>query len=497
MADIRMTALTPCNQELTHRSRRVLLCKIVLPLLLPLLTLPVFAFEIDGSKWLGAETEIYADMNGISISGTRWNVALLSGILEWNNKTPFNFILREEKIDPCANDGRNGVDFVPDLCDDEFGENTLAVTITWVIPQILGEPRLSQADILINQNVGFDVYDGNLFRFGFPHIDFGRTMLHELGHVLGLNHENGKPAIMSTAVGDTFLVQADDIAGVETLYGGLSNCDIKPLRFGLLSDALDDNDCTVVELTVGGTDTSFIDLYSFELTSSTTVNFSMTSASLDSILILADADLRYLDYDDKSADVCNSTLTRTLPPGSYFLLANTWDAQSKPECGVVGEYQIASSFSSTGLAPLGTPLSRKGGAVTAGFSGGISNDGGASFGNQFNADDSLDISAMIRVDAQHQGEPGFIVVAAILPDRTLLLNQQGNFVDIDENPGFIERAAIKTLNATESVNIATNLVPSALGITDIVVDFFIGYGLQSDPDEIYYHETPLNLTISP
>ena len=47
----------------------------------------------------------------------------------------------------------------------------------------------------------------------------------------------------------------------------------------------------------------------------------------------------------------------------------------------------------------------------------------------------------------------------------------------------------------EQVEIIKNLVAAELGINEITVDFVVGYGLDDDPDEIFYHETPLNLTI--
>ena len=55
--------------------------------------------------------------------------------------------------------------------------------------------------------------------------------------------------------------------------------------------------------------------------------------------------------------------------------------------------------------------------------------------------------------------------------------------------------AIILKNNNLHVEIIINLVSAELVINDITVDFVVGYGLDDDPDEIFYHETPLNLTI--
>jgi hypothetical protein len=471
---------------------------LLLLVLLPVWAMQVSAFELKGLKWHRAEAEFYVALTGTSATGISWNSAFIAALNEWNAKTPFNFILREEARDPCQLDGVNGVDFRPDLCGTEFGSKTLAVTfIRRTAPQLLGEPNIVESDIVVNQAEAFNVYDGRLVQFGIQGLDFRRIALHELGHVLGLDHETSKAAIMSPSIGNIDRLQADDIAGVEALYGGLANCTIMNLNYGLFSGALDANDCTVQELTAGSSDTSFIDIYRFDLFSETAIEFNMTSSGLDSVLILADTDLQFLGFDDKSSNTCNSSLSQTLPPGSYFLLANTYDVPVKEECGNQGNYQISASFSSSGPTALGASTSLTGAESNAGFRAGITGDKGLSYGNQFKPNDSLDISAEITIDPQHQGQAGFLFVAALVGEQILFLNPQGQFVDSSASPTSITSSSVKFLSSIEQIEIATALVPAALDIQNIVVDFYVGYGLISNTNEAYYHQTPLNLTIAP
>ena len=460
-------------------------------------TRPACAFELTGSKWLGAETDFYVNIEGISGTGLQWNTAFITAMEEWNTETLFTFDWKEEYRNPCENDGVNGVDFVEDYCGSEFGQSTLGITVTRYESTILGEPNLVQADIILNGSEKFDIFGGALPSFGplSDKFDFRRAALHELGHVIGLDHEETIQSIMAPEMSDIDRLQPDDIAGVEALYSGLTNCEIKDLNFGLTHAALDGSDCTVQELTVGGGDTSLIDLYRFELHSNTKLEFTMNSSVLESVLILATSKLEYLAVDGNTDGDCNSTLTSTLGPGNYLLLANTYNEAIKESCQLSGPYQLKAVFLSPQV--LGSNSSLLGGSSSAEFRGGITSDDGASYGNRFKPGDSLDMTAEIAMDPAHIGLPGFLVVGAILDGQILLLNEQGEFEYPDSTLSPITRAASKVLGTDESITVFTDLVPAALGIESLVVDFFFGYGLDSNPEELYFHQVPLNLVISP
>ena len=455
----------------------------------------VSAFDIDGRKWPTGEIKFYVDMNGTAASGITWNAAFIAAMNDWNTQTSFNFILKEENRDPCVTDGLNSIDFREDLCGSAFGGNTLAVTFARFEPAILGLPIFVETDIVIDKGKKFDIYGGNLLKFGTYGLDFGRIALHELGHVIGLEHEPDKAAIMAPTISDLDSLQIDDIAGAEKLYDGTINCVVSELAFGSFENALDANDCIVTELLYGSSDTSPIDLYRFGLTNSATLSLGMTSSTLDAVLLIADENLQIISYDDKSSNECNSSLTQFLQPGNYFLLANTFDTPIKAKCGNSGEYRINATLSSGGLNPLGLSASLEGVVVNAVFSGGITSNNGKSYTNKFAPSASIDISARIDIDAQHIGQVGFLVVAATVGEQILFLNEQGQFVDSAANPGIIIRDSNKALLAVEELTVVENLVPASLGINEMEVGFYFGYGINSNPNDLYYHLAPLNLII--
>lgn len=459
----------------------------------------MLSFELDGTKWFRAQAEYYVNMTGISATGIAWNTAFIEAMNSWTDETVFDFTVVNEHSDPCLDNNISSVDFTDDFCGSNFGNNVLAVTVRRFEPQILGRPYIREADIVVNSNEEFDIFDGPLVQFGqtFAGLDFGRVALHELGHVIGLDHEETNDAIMAPNIGNLFELQEDDINGVNTLHDGLSNCDVNAFAFGSVSNALNSNDCTVSELTVGGTDNSFIDLYQFELDQSRQLTFNVASDFLDAVLILATTDLQYLDVQTPGDGSCNSQLSSNLDPGSYFIMVNTFTSQQNPDCNVFGSYELSSSFSSTAEPSLGSSTSLNNANVSAQFSGGITANDGASFTNVFNPTDSLDISAQINVDPQHVGQAGFLVVAALIDNQVLMLNSQNEFVDVSAQPLPPVQFASKTLTSVESLTIATDLVPADLGIQEIEANIVVGYGLQSDLNDIFYHQTPLNLTVVP
>ena len=194
------------------------------------------AFELMGLKWPGNSMEFDYDFElegkSRSPSGYSWNQAFEDAAEDWNEKANFTINADDSNpSNPCAgvfpfpSDGlRSGAAFHHELCFqgqdegvEEFGDRVLAVTITYSYTSRPDE--IIETDMFFNDAEAWDVYGGPL-RSQF---DFRRVAKHEMGHVLGLDHEDSVKALMQSLVSDLFTLQADDIAGAAALYGPVSS----------------------------------------------------------------------------------------------------------------------------------------------------------------------------------------------------------------------------------------------------------------------------------
>lgn len=123
----------------------------------------------------------------------------------------------------CSNTGPAGdnpIIFRTDFCGQGFGD---IIELTNNCANISNGAMIN-APVFVNQLVAWNAYDGVLLvPFGGPY-DIRRVLLHEFGHVLGLDHpdEHGQSvaAIMNSRVSDLDRLQPDDIAGIQFLYPG-------------------------------------------------------------------------------------------------------------------------------------------------------------------------------------------------------------------------------------------------------------------------------------
>ncbi len=169
------------------------------------------AYQLKDYKWPQPSTSFYVDIPG---ENGLWNDAFETAMYEWGAYTIFNFgIYRGSYEDPCDSpDGRNGVGFEYTNCGDAWGATTLASEQSWASNGVS-----TQSDIIFNSNKPWDVYSGPLLHYAN---DFHRVAVHELGHTLGLNHEDsvGVSTIMGTYTSDITVPRQDDINGVAALY---------------------------------------------------------------------------------------------------------------------------------------------------------------------------------------------------------------------------------------------------------------------------------------
>ena len=180
------------------------------------------AYELNGLKW----SEPYTDMNvdfslggaDRSSSGILWDDAFSQAADLWNTTTNFELTVHKNSpSDPCdSGDLRNGSAFVDDECGEPFGANVLAVTYSYYYTSKPDE--VVEADILFNGAENWDIYEGSLK----ADADFKRVAAHELGHVMGLDHEEVEVALMAPNMSEIEVPQPDDLEGIAFLYGELN-----------------------------------------------------------------------------------------------------------------------------------------------------------------------------------------------------------------------------------------------------------------------------------
>ncbi|MDP2138629.1 MAG: matrixin family metalloprotease [Candidatus Didemnitutus sp.] len=156
--------------------------------------------------------------------GTNYSTSVQAAMADWNAvmgtlQFAGNVAAAGAGVD---RNGINGAFFAADIYGEAFGENTIAVTLSYRSSQAQsdGTYRRTQSDVIFNNARTWNSYRG-FTQSGS--LDIRRVALHELGHVLGLDHpdEAGQTltAIMNSRISSVDRLQQDDIDGAQFLYG--------------------------------------------------------------------------------------------------------------------------------------------------------------------------------------------------------------------------------------------------------------------------------------
>jgi|TARA_B100002003_G_scaffold227705_1_gene235521 hypothetical protein len=332
-----------------------------LPLVLLLISSPVFAFELSSNSWFSTsgQATIRVGISGTAPSGISWNDSFKRAMDSWSNLTAFQFVSEDVFHDPCImrgadefGDSVTGVDFGADICGREFGSSTLAVTLTTGVcfnPQCTNGFDITDADIIFSSSESWDVYDGDR-RSGA--IDFGRVALHELGHAIGLRHENQANAVMQPLVSDLHSLTDDDINGANTIYGGeitdervfldtIHNISVRLPSSTSITQA-DFSDGLSGSLTAldPSIDNKFVDLYQYTFDSDSSIDLTLSSELFDVFLYLVRIDAtqqpiaEYFFVDDNSGVGSDARITESLQAGTY------WIGVSSVDTAAAGSYSF-------------------------------------------------------------------------------------------------------------------------------------------------------------
>ena len=200
--------------------KKILLSLSVCVLLLLGSAINAGAFKLDGDKWtLNRSVMMHLSLGGpqpLQDGFNSFNESAADALAIWNQHLVhlrFRWLLGSI-LPPSETDADNSVFFSSSIFGDSFGSNVLAVTLISNRGSIVTE-----TDVIFNTAESWDSYRGPQQGEVF---DFHRVVLHEFGHVLGLDHPDqagqSVSALMNSRIGSLDKLTNDDIAGAHALY---------------------------------------------------------------------------------------------------------------------------------------------------------------------------------------------------------------------------------------------------------------------------------------
>jgi predicted Zn-dependent protease len=209
-----MTPSFTTRFTLTARRSLAVFASLVLAIGLPWI---LHAYVLEGPKWPNnsnpvVQLELGSAGRTLSDGNTSWNAAVSPAIDMWNQVMGNLQLGRvmDSSAPIASGDGLNSLSFGSSFFGHSFGSSTLAVTLYYYSGSTMAE-----GDIVFNTAWAWDSYRGSLR--SSP--DIQRVALHELGHLLGMAHSTLSNAIMYAYINNSYLLTADDIAGIQSLYG--------------------------------------------------------------------------------------------------------------------------------------------------------------------------------------------------------------------------------------------------------------------------------------
>lgn len=166
-----------------------------------------------------------------------WNACAADAVATWNGYLDFVTFssVSSTTVSQVSGDGINSVFFSNTIFGDSFDDSTIAVTVIETTAN--SQKVTSEADVVVNTAYRFDSYRGPQQSDARGDvIDLHRVLLHEFGHVLGLDHVTFPTlglAIMEPNISDMDHPATDDVDGIRFLYGAkVSYPDLGDIKLG-------------------------------------------------------------------------------------------------------------------------------------------------------------------------------------------------------------------------------------------------------------------------
>lgn len=189
-----------------------------------------YGYAFLGSHWFASTVPVVVQLGSSDIpladGSPSYDAVAENAMALWNEQiagTQFTWTVVPPGSPASMGNGVNNVLLSSKVYGDNFGAGVLAVTLT-----NSSGSQTSETDVLFNNANAFNSYRSTAYAAGaVGFFDMHRIAIHELGHVLGLDHpdDHGQTvdAIMNSHITTLDCLQADDIAGAVSLYSAPPN----------------------------------------------------------------------------------------------------------------------------------------------------------------------------------------------------------------------------------------------------------------------------------